>query len=64
MAGGEIIPRHRNGEVGPQAELLAGRVRGQIQAFADVLAGEVEERFGRLQDRRLGLDVAGLRERQ
>ena len=63
-AGGEIVPRHRNGEVGPQAQFLAAGVGGQIEALADVLAGEVEERLGRLQDRRLGLDVAGLRKRQ
>ena len=58
---GQIIPRHGDGEVGPQAQFLAGRIRRQVQAFADVLAGEVEERVGRLQDRRLGMDVAGLR---
>ncbi len=61
---GEIIPRHRNGEVGAQAQFLAAGVGGQIKAFADVLAGQIEERLGRLQDSGLGLDVAGLRERQ
>ena len=63
-AGGEIIPRHRNGEIGAKAQFLAAGVGGQIKAFADVFAGEVEKRLGRLQDRRFGLDVAGLRERQ
>ena len=63
-AGSEIVARHRNGEVGPQAEFLAAGVGGQVKALADVLAGEVEERFGRLQDRGLGPDVARLRERQ
>ncbi len=36
----------------------------QIQALADVLAGEVEERLGRLQDAGVGLDVAALCKRQ
>ncbi len=63
-AGGEIVPRHRNGEIGTKAQFLAAGVGGQIEALADVLAGEVEERLGRLQDRRLGPGVAGLRERQ
>ena len=63
-AGGEIIPRHRNGEVGTQAEFLAGGVGRQVKALADVLAREVEKRLGRLQDRRLGPAVAGLGERQ
>ena len=62
--GGEIIARHRNGEVGAQAELLAGGVGGQVKALADVLAGEVEERLGRLQDAGVGLDVAALCKRQ
>ena len=60
-AGGEIVPRHRNGEVGTQAEFLAAGVGGQIKALADVLAREVEERLGRLQDIGLGPAVAGLR---
>jgi hypothetical protein len=62
--GGEIIARHRKGEVGAQAELLAGGVGGQVKALADVLAGEVEERLGRLQDGRVSLDVAALCKRQ
>src|SRR4029077_12201863 len=61
---GEIVPRHRNGEVGPQAQVLAAGVGRQVKTLADVLAREVEERVGRLQDRGLGPDVAGLRERQ
>ena len=63
-AGGEIVARHRNGQVRTQAQLLAAGVGRQVEALADVLAGEVEERLGRLQDGGLGLDVAGLRKRQ
>ncbi len=48
--GGEIVARNRDGEVRPQAEFAAAGRRGQIHALADVLAGEVEERLGRLQD--------------
>jgi hypothetical protein len=61
---GEIVARHRNGEVGAQAEFLARRVGRQVKALADVLAGEVEERLGRLQDAGVGLDVAALCKRQ
>ena len=63
-AGGEIIPRHWNGEVGAKAQLLAAGIGREIKAFPDVLARKVEERLGRLQDRRFGLDVARLGERQ
>src|SRR5258705_261356 len=62
--GGEIIPRHRNGEIRTKAQFLAARVGGQVKAFPDVLTRQVEERLGRLQDRRFGPEVAGLRERQ
>ena len=61
---GEIIARHRNGEVGAQAEFLARRVGRQVKALANILAGEVEERLGRLQDAGVGLDVAALCKRQ
>ena len=47
----EIVARHRNGEVGPQAQLVPVRIGGEEHAAADVLAREVEERLGRLQDR-------------
>ena len=46
-----------NGEFRPQA-IRAGGVGGEIQAAADVLAGEVEKDGGRLQDRRLGAGIA------
>ena len=60
-AGGKIVARHGNRQVRAQAQFLAAGIRGQVEAFADVLAGEVEERVGRLQNRRLGMNVAGLR---
>ncbi len=54
LRGGEVVARDRDGEVGAQAEfLVAARGRGQEHALADVLAGEVEEGLGRLQDRRV-----------
>jgi hypothetical protein len=55
---GEVVARHRNGQVGPQAELAALGVGGEEHAPADVLAGEVEERLGRLQDGGRGAHVA------
>ena len=48
---GQIVARDRDGEVGPQAQLAPLRVGGEIHALADVLAGEIEERLRRLQDR-------------
>src|SRR4051794_38879482 len=48
---GEVIARDRNCQVGPQAKLLPVRVGGEKHAATDVLAGEVQERLGRLQDR-------------
>ena len=57
--GGEIVARDRYGQVGPQAEFTAGRVAGQEHAAADVLARQVEERLGRLQDGRGGARVSG-----
>ena len=56
---GEVIARHRNGEVGAQAEFAAARRGGQVHALADVLAGEVEERLGRLQDGGRNAGIAG-----
>ena len=61
---GEIIPRHRNGEIGPKTQFLAVGVGGEVKALADVLAGEIEERLGLLQNAGLGPDIAGLRKRQ
>ncbi len=60
---GEIVARDRDGEVGPQAQFVALRVGGQIHALADVLAGKVEERLRRLQDRRCDPRIAGALER-
>ncbi len=48
---GEIVARHRDGEIGPQAQLAPVRIGGEEHAAADVLAREIEERLGRLQDR-------------
>ena len=64
LAGSEIVAGHWNGQIGAQAQFLAAGVGGQIKAFADVLAGEIEKRLGRLQNRRFSPAVAGLRERQ
>ena len=50
---GEMVPAHRNRVVGPQAQLAPGRVLDQVKPPADVLAGELQEYRGRLQDRRL-----------
>src|SRR5262249_6456882 len=66
LAGGararcEVIARDRDGQVGSQAELAARRLAREIHAPADVLAGKVEERLGRLQDGGLGAPVAGAR---
>src|SRR5262249_52462659 len=63
LRGGQIIARHRDREVGPEAELFAARVSREVEAFANVLAREVEERFRRLQDRGLGAEIAGLGKR-
>jgi hypothetical protein len=56
----EIIARDRNGEIRPQAQFLAGAPGGQEHPRADVLAGEVQKRLGRLQDGRVGPRVARL----
>jgi hypothetical protein len=55
----EVVARHRDGEIGPQAQFAPFRIAGQEHAAADVLAGQVEERLRRLQHRRFGLRVAG-----
>src|SRR5438067_671047 len=48
---GEIVPGNRDRQVGTQAQLAALRVDGEKHALADVLAGEIEKRLRRLQDR-------------
>jgi hypothetical protein len=56
---GEIVAGDGNGEVRTQAQFAALGVDGEIHVAADVLAGEVEERLGRLQDRWRNPAVAG-----
>ncbi len=55
---GEIVARRRNGEVRAQAQFAATGIRDQIHAPPDVLAGEIEKRLGRLQDRGRDAGVA------
>ena len=55
---GEVIARDGNREVGPQADLVAGGI-GSTYVPAHVLAGEVEKRLRRLQDRRGHPGIAG-----
>ena len=55
----QIGARDRNGEVGPQAQFAPVRIAGEKHAPADILAGQVEERLRRLDDRRLDRGVAG-----
>jgi hypothetical protein len=55
----QIVERHRDRKVGPKAQLAALRVAGEIHPPADVLAGEVEERLGRLQQLGRRTGVAG-----
>ena len=52
-ARGDVVEADGNGEFGAQAERLAGLALGQEDAAAQVLAGHVEERVGRLQHRHL-----------
>ena len=56
---GQIVARHRNGQIGPQAQFAPVRIAGEKHAAADVLAGQIEERLRRLQHRRLDLRIAG-----
>lgn len=44
-----MVEADRNGEFGTQAKRLAGLAFGQEDTAAQVLAGHVEERIGRLQ---------------
>jgi hypothetical protein len=60
---GEIVARDRDGEVRAQAQLVPVRIAGEVHALADVLAGEVEERLRRLQDRRRNPHIARALER-
>ena len=48
----QIIARHRDRQIGPQAQFAAVRIAGEEHAPADVLAAEIEKRLGRLQHRR------------
>ncbi len=50
---GQIGARHRDRQIGPQAQFAAVRIGGEKHAAADVLAAEIEKRLGRLQHRRL-----------
>ena len=50
-AAGDMVEADGNGEFGPQAKRLAGLALGEEDAAAQILAGHVEERIGRLQDR-------------
>ena len=50
---GHMHLHHGHGEIGAQHLLATQRVRGDVGARADVLAVEVQQRVGRLQDRRL-----------
>ena len=54
----EIEPRHRDGQVGTEAELVAGEIGEDVGAVPDLLADLVEEDVGRLDDRRRNLLVA------
>ncbi len=54
----EIKPRHRHGQVGPQAKLVAGEVGEDIGAASDFFADLVEEDVGGLDDRGRNLLVA------
>ncbi len=57
----QIVARNRDGEIGPQAQLLAAPVGGEEHALADFLARQVEERLGRLDQRRRHPPIAGAR---
>jgi hypothetical protein len=50
---GKVLEADRDGVFGPQAQLGAGDVLGHEHAPADVLAGQVDEHLGRLQNGRL-----------
>ena len=58
-ARGDVVAAHRNGEVGPEAPVAPAGVGGEVDAPAHVLAGEVEEHVGRLQNGRRHVAVAG-----
>ena len=59
----EIKPRHRHGQVGPQAQLIARKVGEDVSAAPDLLADAVEKDVRRLEDRRRNLLVACAPER-
>ncbi len=54
----EIKPRHRHGQVRPEAQLVAREVGEHISEASHLLADPVEEHVGRLEDRRRNLLVA------
>jgi hypothetical protein len=56
---GEIGLRDGDGEIGTQAEIVAGRIGRQKHAGADVFAREIEKRFRGLQDGRRHACIAG-----
>src|SRR5690606_6934046 len=62
MAGGDVVQADRDRVVRPQAQLDAVGRGGQEQAPAQILAGEIEEQVGILQDRRLDEVIARLDE--
>ena len=57
--GGKEVARDRDGQIGPQAELGAAGRGGEEHAAADILARQVEKRFGWLQDWRRHARIAG-----
>src|SRR5262249_8480438 len=59
----QISARDRNREIRPQAHFTALRIRRQKHPAANVLAGKIEERFCRLEHRRIDPDIAGARVR-
>ena len=56
---GDVVEADGNGEFRAQAERLAGLALGEEDAAAQILAGHVEKRIGRLEDRH----VDGMRRR-
>lgn len=56
-ARGDVIERDGDGVFGAQAPVATIGILRHEDAAADILAGEIEEEFGRLQDRRLGMGV-------
>ena len=57
-ARGDVIEGYRDGVFRAQTPVAAIGILRHEDAAADILAGEIEEDIGRLQDRRLGMGVA------